>query len=91
MRRSLYIKDDDYRLSFLHGDFVTLTNLTEAHFERIIRLNLSPLYVSIHAWDAECGFGSSAHRREADPRAPGAAPHERHPGAWPDRPLPRRE
>ncbi len=53
MRRSLYIKDDDYRLSFLHGDFVTLTNLTEAHFERITRLNLSPLYVSIHAWDPE--------------------------------------
>jgi putative radical SAM enzyme (TIGR03279 family) len=51
MRRSLYIKDDDYRLSFLHGDFVTLTNLTEEQFERIIRLNLSPLYVSIHAWD----------------------------------------
>src|SRR5206468_1130924 len=47
------IKDDDYRLSFLHGDFVTLTNLTEAHFERIIRLNLSPLYVSIHAWDPD--------------------------------------
>src|SRR2546425_936313 len=53
MRRSLYIKDDDYRLSFLHGDFVTLTNLTDAHFDRIIRLNLSPLYVSIHAWDPE--------------------------------------
>jgi putative radical SAM enzyme (TIGR03279 family) len=53
MRRSLYIKDDDYRLSFLHGDFVTLTNLTEEHFQRIIRLNLSPLYVSIHAWDPE--------------------------------------
>src|SRR5439155_674362 len=53
MRRSLYIKDDDYRLSFLHGDFVTLTNLTEEQFQRIIRLNLSPLYVSIHAWDPE--------------------------------------
>jgi putative radical SAM enzyme (TIGR03279 family) len=53
MRRSLYIKDDDYRLSFLHGDFVTLTNLTDEQFERIIRLNLSPLYVSIHAWDPE--------------------------------------
>jgi putative radical SAM enzyme (TIGR03279 family) len=53
MRRSLYIKDDDYRLSFLHGDFVTLTNLTEEQFERIFRLNLSPLYVSIHAWDPD--------------------------------------
>lgn len=53
MRRSLYIKDDDYRLSFLHGDFITLTNLTEAHFRRIIDLNLSPLYVSIHATDPQ--------------------------------------
>jgi putative radical SAM enzyme (TIGR03279 family) len=53
MRRSLYIKDDDYRLSFLHGDFVTLTNLTDVHFERIAELNLSPLYVSIHATDPE--------------------------------------
>jgi putative radical SAM enzyme (TIGR03279 family) len=51
MRRSVYIKDDDYRLSFLHGDFVTLTNLTDAHFRRITELNLSPLYVSIHATD----------------------------------------
>jgi putative radical SAM enzyme (TIGR03279 family) len=53
MRRALYIKDDDYRLSFLHGDFITLTNLTDAHFRRIIDLNLSPLYVSIHATDPD--------------------------------------
>src|SRR5438445_6695001 len=44
MRRSVYIKDDDYRLSFLHGDFITLTNLSDANFRRIIDLNLSPLY-----------------------------------------------
>lgn len=53
MRRAVYIKDDDYRLSFLHGDFVTLTNLSDAHFQRIAELNLSPLYVSIHATDPE--------------------------------------
>ncbi len=51
MRKSVYIKDDDYRLSFLHGDFITLTNLTERCWERILRYQLSPLYVSIHATD----------------------------------------
>jgi len=51
MRKSVYVKDDDYRLSFLHGDFITLTNLTEACWERIFRYRLSPLYVSIHATD----------------------------------------
>jgi len=49
MRRSLYLKDDDYRLSFCTGSFVTLTNLTQADLERICRLHLSPLYVSVHA------------------------------------------
>jgi putative radical SAM enzyme (TIGR03279 family) len=51
MRKSVYIKDDDYRLSFLHGDFITLTNLTEQNWRRIIEYQLSPLYVSIHATD----------------------------------------
>lgn len=49
MRRSLYVRDDDYRLSFLYGNFVTLTNLSEEDIERIIRFHLSPLYVSVHA------------------------------------------
>lgn len=53
MRKSVYIKDDDYRLSFLHGDFITLTNLTEPCWERIFKYHLSPLYVSIHATDPE--------------------------------------
>lgn len=53
MRKSVYVKDDDYRLSFLHGDFITLTNLTEPCWERIFRYQLSPLYVSIHATDPE--------------------------------------
>ena len=49
MRRALYIRDDDFRLSFLQGNFITLTNLTEADVERIADQNLSPLYVSLHA------------------------------------------
>lgn len=53
MRKSVYIKDDDYRLSFLHGDFITLTNLTEHCWERIFKYHLSPLYVSIHATDPD--------------------------------------
>ncbi len=53
MRRSLYVKDDDYRLSFLYGNFVTLTNLGPRDLDRIRRLHLSPLYVSVHATDGE--------------------------------------
>ncbi len=49
MRPSLYVKDDDYRLSFLHGNYITLTNLNEADWERIEAQFLSPLYVSVHA------------------------------------------
>ncbi len=51
MRPTLQIRDDDYRLSFLHGNFVTLTNLTARDWERIFRQRLSPLYVSVHATD----------------------------------------
>ena len=51
MRRMLYIKDDDYRYSFLYGHFVTLTNLSDHDWERIETQRLSPLYVSVHATD----------------------------------------
>ncbi|HET6775056.1 MAG TPA: DUF512 domain-containing protein [Acidimicrobiales bacterium] len=51
LRRSLYLKDDDYRLSFLYGNFTTLTRFTEADLERVLAERLSPLYVSIHATD----------------------------------------
>jgi len=50
-RASLYIQDDDYRLSFLQGSYITLTNLTGADWERIEKLHLSPLYISVHATD----------------------------------------
>lgn len=49
MRQTLYFKDDDYRLSFLYGSYLTLTNLSAKEWERIERLRLSPLYVSVHA------------------------------------------
>ncbi len=51
LRSSLYLKDDDYRLSFLYGNFTTLTRFTEADLERIVTERLGPLHVSIHATD----------------------------------------
>jgi putative radical SAM enzyme (TIGR03279 family) len=53
MRRSLYLKDDDYRLSFLYGNFTTLTRFTELDAERILTERLGPLFVSIHTTDPE--------------------------------------
>ncbi|HEX6030733.1 MAG TPA: PDZ domain-containing protein, partial [Tepidiformaceae bacterium] len=53
MRKSLYMKDDDYRLSFLHGNFVTLTNLTDDDWERLAEQRLSPLNVSVHATELD--------------------------------------
>ncbi len=52
-RQSLYFKDDDYRLSFLYGSYLTLTNLTQREWDRIAQMRLSPLYVSVHATEAE--------------------------------------
>ena len=53
LRPSLYLKDDDYRLSFLYGNFTTLTRFTEADLERVVTERLSPLNVSIHATDPD--------------------------------------
>jgi putative radical SAM enzyme (TIGR03279 family) len=65
MRRTLYIKDDDYRYSFLYGHFVTLTNLSDHDWRRIETQHLSPLYISVHSTDLE-------NRRAclANPKAP---------------------
>ncbi|MEM8639643.1 MAG: TIGR03279 family radical SAM protein [Cyanobacteria bacterium P01_G01_bin.54] len=52
-RESLYFKDDDYRLSFLYGSYLTLTNLPPSEWQRIEQLRLSPLYVSVHATEPE--------------------------------------
>jgi putative radical SAM enzyme (TIGR03279 family) len=65
MRPSLYLKDDDYRLSFLYGNFTTLTRFTEADLERVIAEGLSPLNVSIHATDPEVRADLLRNRRGA--------------------------
>ncbi len=52
-RETLYYKDDDYRLSFLYGSYLTLTNLTQREWDRIEQMRLSPLYVSVHATGSE--------------------------------------
>ncbi|RKX69737.1 hypothetical protein DRP53_07240 [candidate division WOR-3 bacterium] len=51
LRKSLYFKDDDYRLSFLFGNYISMTNLTPSDLDRIISLSLSPLYISVHTTD----------------------------------------
>ncbi len=71
MRKSLYVKDDDFRLSFLHGNYITLSDLDEASFERIIEQRLSPLYISVHATDPELRYallGRPRHSAEILPR-----------------------
>ena len=65
LRKSLYLKDDDYRLSFLYGNFTTLTRFTEADLERVITEGLSPLYVSIHSTDPEVRAQMLRNRRGA--------------------------
>ena len=53
MRPTLYVKDDDWRLSLMMGNFVTLTNVDETEFQRILKRRVSPLYISVHATDPE--------------------------------------
>lgn len=53
LRETLYVKDDDYRLSYLQGTYITLTNLTEKDKERIKRMHLGPFYVSVHTTNPE--------------------------------------
>jgi len=65
LRKSLYLKDDDYRLSFLYGNFTTLTRFTEADLERVITERLSPLNVSIHATDPKVRTEMLRNRRGA--------------------------
>ncbi len=48
MRDTLYVKDDDWRLSLMMGNYITMTNITEAEFDRILRRRVSPLYISVH-------------------------------------------
>jgi len=57
LREPLYVKDDDYRLSFLHGNYITLTNLDESDWARIEEQHLSPLYISVHTTEADGRVG----------------------------------
>ena len=66
LRQPLYVKDDDYRLSFMFGHYVTLTNLREDDWERIVEQRLSPLYVSVHATDPEARLRMLVNPRSAD-------------------------
>lgn len=69
LRRSLYLMDDDFRMSFMHGNYITLTNLTDAEWRRILDQRLSPLYVSVHATDPAIR-GRMLGKREAAPILP---------------------
>ncbi len=53
MRKPVYFKDDDYRLSFLYGNYVTMTNMTDADLEKVIRMRLSPINISVHTTNPE--------------------------------------
>jgi putative radical SAM enzyme (TIGR03279 family) len=53
LRKTLYIKDEDYRMSFLYGNYITLTNLSENDKKRIVEQRLSPLYISVHSTDKD--------------------------------------
>ncbi|HEY2824931.1 MAG TPA: DUF512 domain-containing protein [Gemmatimonadales bacterium] len=69
LRETLYIRDDDYRLSFRYGNFATLTNLKQKDIDRILEYRLSPLYVSVHATDP-----GVRRRLLRNPRAPDILP-----------------
>jgi putative radical SAM enzyme (TIGR03279 family) len=66
LRRTLYVKDEDVRLSFLHGQYVTFSDLSEAEAEKIVRYRLSPLYVSIHTTDPDLRRRMLGNPRAAD-------------------------
>jgi putative radical SAM enzyme (TIGR03279 family) len=69
LRKSLYFKDEDYRLSFLYGNYITLTNITSRDIQRIGEQNLSPLYISVHTTDE-----ALRKRMLGNPRAPDLLP-----------------
>jgi putative radical SAM enzyme (TIGR03279 family) len=67
LRRSLYFEDDDYRLSFLHGSYVTLTNVKDADLQRMVDQGLTPQYISVHATDPALRDRLLGRRREGTP------------------------
>jgi NifB/MoaA-like Fe-S oxidoreductase len=90
LRDVLYIRDDDYRLSFRYGNFATLTNIKERDVQRIVEYRLSPLYVSVHATDPVIRRHSRAAPVLRELRDPlphpdrDVAGRQRRPGAHPD-------
>ncbi len=66
MRKSLYLKDDDYRMSFLYGNYITLTNLSKKEKERIIAQRLSPLYISVHTTNNDMRRKMLGNKKAAD-------------------------
>lgn len=66
MRESLYFKDDDARLSFLHGNYVTLTNLTDADIDRILTMHISPINVSVHTTNPELRVRMMCNKRAGE-------------------------
>lgn len=66
MRDSLYVKDEDYRLSFLHGNFVTLSNMKDWEIRRIVEQRLSPIYISVHSTNRETRQRMIRARKERD-------------------------
>lgn len=66
LRESLYFKDDDSRLSFLHGNYVTLTNMTDADIERIVKMRFSPINVSVHTTDPELRIKMMKNKRSGE-------------------------
>ena len=66
MRESIYFKDDDSRLSFIHGNYVTLTNMTEADIDRIIKMRMSPINISVHTTNPELRVKMMKNRRSGE-------------------------
>ena len=66
LRESLYFRDGDFRMSFLYGNYITMTNLRQRDMERIVEQRLSPLYISVHATDDEVRRTVMGHRAQRD-------------------------
>lgn len=66
LRDSLYFKDDDSRLSFIHGNYVTLTNMTDKDVERIIRMRISPINISVHTTNPELRVKMMKNKRSGE-------------------------
>ncbi len=66
MRESIYFKDDDSRLSFIHGNYITLTNMTDKDIERIIKMHISPVNISIHTTNPELRVKMMKNKRSGE-------------------------